>query len=229
MSRVMLLHGLASSFARNWRDPGWVDLLTEAGHDVTPLSLPGHGLGPQPTDPQAYADNTGHLLREITRAIGNGGARTAAVGFSAGADGLLNAAAQAPARFDRLALLGIGDAALADDTTATDRLAAALAGPEDPTDVPTRLFRRMAAAAGNDLPPIVAYLRRPRRPPEPEELKRIACPVLLVLGDRDPAGPADRLAGALPDARLVTLRGVDHFTTTSSPAAMEAVMRFLAA
>ena len=39
----------------------------------------------------------------------------------------------------------------------------------------------------------------------------MACPVLVVLGDRDFSGPADRLVGALPDAELVTLRNVDHF------------------
>ena len=40
--------------------------------------------------------------------------------------------------------------------------------------------------------------------------------MLVVLGDQDPAGtltPGDGLVTALPDARLVTLRGVDHFGT----------------
>jgi hypothetical protein len=35
--------------------------------------------------------------------------------------------------------------------------------------------------------------------------------VLVVLGDGDFAGPADRLVAALPDAELVILRHVDHF------------------
>ena len=37
--------------------------------------------------------------------------------------------------------------------------------------------------------------------------------MLVVLGDRDFAGPADPLVDALADARLVTLHGADHFGT----------------
>jgi hypothetical protein len=49
-----------------------------------------------------------------------------------------------------------------------------------------------------------------------------------VLGDRDFAVPADQLVAALPDARLVTLRGVDHFGTPLSYDAIAAVTGFLA-
>ena len=60
------------------------------------------------------------------------------------------------------------------------------------------------------------------------DLAAIDAPVLVVLGDRDFAGPADRLLAALPDARLVTLRGVDHFGTPSDYGCIEAVTGFLA-
>jgi len=51
--------------------------------------------------------------------------------------------------------------------------------------------------------------------------------VLIVLGDKDPAGPGEPLAAALPDAQLVTLRGVDHFGTPSDVRCMQAVLGFL--
>jgi hypothetical protein len=51
--------------------------------------------------------------------------------------------------------------------------------------------------------------------------------VLVVLGEADPAGPGDGLVAALPGARLVTLRGVDHFGTTSDVRCMQAVLDFL--
>ena len=58
-------------------------------------------------------------------------------------------------------------------------------------------------------------------------LAGIAGPVLVVLGEQDPAGPGDRLVAARSDARLVTLRGVDHFGTPSDVRCMQAVLDFL--
>jgi pimeloyl-ACP methyl ester carboxylesterase len=78
-------------------------------------------------------------------------------------------------------------------------------------DIGVRLFVRLARTAGNDPQALAAFLRRPDRPLTEDDLARVACPVLVVIGDRDFSGPADRLVGALPDAELVTLRNVDHF------------------
>jgi hypothetical protein len=53
--------------------------------------------------------------------------------------------------------------------------------------------------------------------------------VLVVLGDKDFAGPADPLVDALPDARLVTLRNVDHFATPKDFGFIDAALDFLGA
>ena len=53
--------------------------------------------------------------------------------------------------------------------------------------------------------------------------------MLVVIGDRDFAGPADQLAEALPDARLVVLRNTDHFATPESFGFIDAVLEFLEA
>ena len=89
------------------------------------------------------------------------------------------------------------------------------------------VFRRLAEGPGNDRAALIAFLRRPQRPPSAAELARITGPVLVVLGDQDPAGPGDGLVAALPGARLVTLRGVDHFGTPSDVRCMQAVLDFL--
>ena len=52
---VVLVHGFASSFERNWREPGWVDLLEEEGRSVIGVDLLGHGQAAKPADPAAYA------------------------------------------------------------------------------------------------------------------------------------------------------------------------------
>jgi hypothetical protein len=45
------------------------------------------------------------------------------------------------------------------------------------------------------------------------------CQVLVVIGERDFSGPADRLGDALPEAELVVLRCVVHFAAPVSSAA----------
>jgi pimeloyl-ACP methyl ester carboxylesterase len=71
-------------------------------------------------------------------------------------------------------------------------------------------------------------MRRPHPLPLTDEaLARITCPVLVVLGDQDFAGPADPLLERLPHARLVTLRGVDHFATPKNFGFIDAVLEFL--
>ncbi len=59
------------------------------------------------------------------------------------------------------------------------------------------------------------------------ELSQVRRPVLVVLGDRDFAGPADPLLSALPDARLATLRNVDHFATPKAMGFLDAALGFL--
>jgi pimeloyl-ACP methyl ester carboxylesterase len=148
-----------------------------------------------------------------------------AVGFSAGAHVLLRLAAAEPGRFRRLALLGIGAGVLAGGDPGS--VIAALEGEPDPEDIHGTVFRRLADSPGNDRAALIAFLRRPHRPLTAGDLAGISCPVLVVLGDKDPAGPGEPLVAALPDARLVTLRGADHFGTPSDVRCMQAVLRFL--
>ena len=62
---------------------------------------------------------------------------------------------------------------------------------------------------------------------EVSRLAKIDCPVLVVLGDRDVSGPPDELVGAIPDAELRTLRGVDHFATPKSYEFLDAALNWV--
>jgi pimeloyl-ACP methyl ester carboxylesterase len=151
------------------------------------------------------------------------------VGFSAGGHALLAAAASAPRRFGKIALLGVGDRpARADGGADTARMVAGLEADAEPDDQVARVIWRLAATAGNDRRAVAGYLRAPHPALPLAGLAAIDAPVLVVLGDRDFAGPADQLLAALPNARLVTLRGVDHFGTPSDYGCIEAVTGFLA-
>ncbi|MHB8670692.1 MAG: alpha/beta fold hydrolase, partial [Acidimicrobiales bacterium] len=211
----------------DWGRTGWTDLLWDAGRQVVAVDLLGHGGAPSPSDPSAYDDLAGWLDTEIgVRCPGD--EPLDAVGFSLGARTLLRLAIRRPERFGRLVLGGVG----ANLFTAEDRepLARAIesseAEPEAGTG-PFRVFLRLVAASGNDPRALAACLRRHDPPIVRAELGRVGIPVLLVLGERDPAGPGEPLRDALPDARLKVLPGVEHFATLSDFGFIDAALRFL--
>ncbi|MFM7081585.1 MAG: alpha/beta fold hydrolase, partial [Actinomycetota bacterium] len=62
-----------------------------------------------------------------------------------------------------------------------------------------------------------------------EHLARISNRVLVVLGDNDFSAPADKLVAALPNATLLSLKGIDHFRTPESFEFIDAVLEFFGA
>jgi pimeloyl-ACP methyl ester carboxylesterase len=216
---VVLVHGLGSSFEHGWRAPGWIDLLDDAGRPVIGVDILGHGRAPAPHDPAAYGDLEAHVAAALPAQPVD------AIGFSLGAQLILRLAAQDPHRFRRLVVIGAGaNLFRADDTEA---LAAAFEHGVDDANIAARVFVSLAAEAGNDPLAMAACLRRPQRPFAAEELAAVTCPVLVILGDKDFAGPADPLLAALPDARLVTLRGIDHFQSPRDFACIDAALEFV--
>jgi pimeloyl-ACP methyl ester carboxylesterase len=90
-------------------------------------------------------------------------------------------------------------------------------------------FAGLAQQPGVDRAALAACLRSPRPPLTPEQLATVEIPVLVVLGDKDFAGPGEPLVEALPNAELVTLRNVDHFATPKDFGCIDAALDFLGA
>ena len=221
---VLLVHGFASSFERNWREPGWADLLAEAGRQVIGIDLLGHGNADKPHDPAAYA----HLDESVIAALPEDGV-VDAVGFSMGAGLLLSVAAQMPERFGRIVVGGVG--ANLFQTGDAEPIAAAVerAVAEEGDPGLGRAFAVFAAGADNDPRALAACLRRPQQRLTPKLLAGVTVPVLVVLGDKDFAGPPEPLVEALPDASLVVLKGADHFGTPKDFRFLDAALEFLEA
>jgi pimeloyl-ACP methyl ester carboxylesterase len=224
---VALVHGWGGSFASTWQRNGFTALLEDAGVPIIGVDLLGHGTAPKPHDPDEYGDLTDRIVDALPPEPVD------AIGFSLGALTLLRLAIDQPDRFRRLVLAGIGSNVFARDHAGVDAIVAGLksvAGGGDPAalDNTVRLFTQYATQPGNDLVALTAVMQRtPSEPITPEHCARVACPVLVVVGDQDFVYPADELAAAFPDGRCETLRGVDHFATTDAFGFFDATLEFL--
>jgi pimeloyl-ACP methyl ester carboxylesterase len=216
---VLLVHGFGTSASRTWRDNGWIDLLQEAGREVVAVDLLGHGASEKPHDPEAYA----HLEDLVAAQLPS--EPVDAIGFSMGSRVILTLAAQDPSRFNRIVTSGVGASLFSHERDGL--IAEAVAGRGDAENPVAQYFAGLAAQPGQDREALTACMLAPRPPLDDGRLSKVTVPVLVVLGDRDFAGPADPLLDALPDAKLVTLRGVDHFATPKDFGFIDAALRFL--
>jgi pimeloyl-ACP methyl ester carboxylesterase len=215
------VHGWGGSFESTWQANGFTELLRDAGRSVIGVDLLGHGSAPKPHDPHAYDDLTTRVIDAMPQG------QVDAIGFSLGAITLLRLAMIEPQRFNRLVLAGVGASAFEADDSRTRRIVAALEGRGDPDDNLARMFVQYAGQPGNDIVALAAVMKRGRGALSPDMLGTVTCPTLVVIGDRDFAGPGEPLADALPNATLRTLRNVDHFATPESFGFIDAALEFL--
>ena len=203
---VVLVHGLGSSFEHNWGVTGWIDILESEGFEVIGHELPGHGQAPVAAGGEIEAaQRLVELVTEKAPVVG--------IGFSAGARLTLRAAIAAPQAFEKVVLLGIGDGMWKDRE----------AGSGEMPDLVLQLLE----TAGNDRALVQQYVDGFAPMPPLSELSKLTMPTLVVIGERDMVGPVDEMVAALPNARSLVLKGVDHFSTTSNFNCQDAVLRFL--
>lgn len=218
---VVLVHGWGGSFESTWQRSGFTELLRDAGRPVIGIDLLGHGSAPKPHEPEAYADLSARVLDAMPDEPVD------AVGFSLGAITLLRIACSQPQRFRKLVLAGIGGTLFEPDDQSGERIATAIEGTADTADVGAHVFAQYAHQAGNDPVALAAIMRRPRQRFTTELLTGATCQMLVVIGDKDFAGPGEPLADALPNATLKVLRGVDHFATPEAFGFIDAALEFL--
>jgi pimeloyl-ACP methyl ester carboxylesterase len=217
---VVLVHGWGGSFESTWQRSGFTELLREAGHEVIGVDLLGHGTAPKPHDSEAYADLGARIVDALPAEPVD------ALGFSLGAITLLRLAVADPTRFRRLVLAGIGNSVFQPDDGSAQRIAEAVDGNAPDSDTHALVFAQYANQPGNDPQALAAIMRRQRSPMQPAELATATCPTLVVIGDKDFAGPGEPLVEALPNATLKVLRNVDHFATPEAFGLWDAVLDF---
>jgi len=225
---VVLVHGFAASYHYNWRVPGVIDALTGAGHRVVALDCRGHGTSDKPHDPAAY---NGTAMADDVLAVmdASGLDRADLVGYSMGGFIASSLLVSHPERFRRVILSGVGDALLAGDLPRerSSAIAAAMEGRQT-EDETARNFRRFAEATGNDLEALAAMQHAERRRSDPALLRKVALPVMVLIGEGDTlVGSGAALAAAIPGAKHVVVPG-DHLSAVGKPAFRQAIVDFLA-
>lgn len=235
---VLLLHGLGGS-ARNWKPQ--VRALRDRWR-VVRFDARGHARSEAPADPAAYAPE--EFVADVGRVLDQEGAARAVVGgLSMGAGVALRWALAHPDRTRGLVLAafpgsrtGRGFAAVAlrfADAIERRGLEAAGAefvwGPDSRLDAAGRLVRQGFL----EHPPhaLAATLRnlvatQPDVDALAPSLAGLTVPALVVVGEHDRGSrePSERLAAALPHARLVVVPGAGHVVNLQAPQAFNAAL-----
>jgi pimeloyl-ACP methyl ester carboxylesterase len=222
---VLLVHGFASSSEASWERFGWIDALESRGRMVMAPDLPGHGRAEKPTDPNDYG-----VIEDFVYECAQEFAPIDAVGFSLGGRLLLSVAADHSGTFRRLVIGGVGA------NIFTHRSPEYLAGAiesrdhERAPDSPmTEALVRGAYRSSNNAEALVAFLRRPtRRRITPEDLTRVQCPILLVVGEDDTmTSPIEALAERLANVSVKVIPSADHLVTMRSSQFLTSALSFL--
>ena len=224
---VVLVHGWAGSFRETWQSPGIDALLADIGREVVGLDLLGHGEREKPHDPSAYADLSGWFLENLPTEH----PEVDVAAFSLGALTTLRALVARPARFGRVLLSGIGDGVFErSDGSSNKRIVDALEGNAPEDDTFASAFAHYARSPGKDILALTAIMKRPPVEPLSEsDLASVPNEVCVVIGEKDFAAPAARLASAFPNGRLVVLPRIDHFATPESFPFIDALLDFFSA
>ena len=227
---VLLIHGFASNVATNWVDTGWVHTLTKAGYRVIAYDNRGHGRSAKLYDIEAYGAPT--MAEDARRLLDHLGIEIAhVIGYSMGARIAAFLAIAHPKRVRSLVFGGLG-INMVRGIAGTGPIAHALEAEslDDVTNATARTFRAFAEQTKSDLKALAACIRASRTKITAEALGALACPVLVVVGERDViGGSASDLAVLIPGGKAVELAGRDHNRAVGDKGFKEAVLEFFAA
>ena len=225
---TLLVHGFASNVQVNWLSTQWVGDLVAAGRRVIAFDNRGHGRSGKPHDPEAYpaptmAEDARRLLDHLE--IGDADV----MGYSMGARISAFLALAHPGRVRSAVFSGLGEG-MVKGVGRSEPIAAALLAdsPDDIDDEHALSFRVFADRTGGDRRALAACIMAARQKIAPDELGKLAAPVLVAVGsDDDIAGSPHALAALLPAGEAFVVEGRDHMKAVGDRTHKAAVMGFL--
>ena len=225
---VLCIHGFASSGKVNWIDTGWVETLTGAGYQAITLDNRGHGLSDKPHDPDFYSPS--QMAGDAVALLDHLGIERAAVlGYSMGARIAAFMAFSHPERVAAAIFGGMGMNLINGLTDGND-IISGLRAPSlaDLTHPTARQFRIFADHTGSDREALAACMETSREPMARADVRRIAVPVLVAVGEADEmAGGPEALAEMLPHGEAVVIPKRDHMRATGDKVFKAAALDFL--
>jgi len=208
---VLLIHGFASNSLINWVNTGWFEVLAQAGYQLIAMDNRGHGLSDKSHDPAAYAPE---LMADDAAALltHSGISRAHIMGYSMGARISAYLALRRPEMAHDAVFggLGIGLITGAGDwqTVRAALLAPSLAEVADPRG---HMFRKFAESSKSDLAALAACVISSKKELTAAQVRRIAAPVLVAVGEDDEIGGAPQpLAALLPHGEALIIPGRNH-------------------
>ena len=225
---ILLVHGFASNAHVNWVDTGWVRHLERDGRRVIAIDNRGHGRSAKLTRPEDYS---GPIMAEDCRRLLDHLAipKADVMGYSMGARIAAFLALAHPGRVRSVIFAGLGGN-MVRPMAGTGPIAAALEAPsiDDVKNATARTFRAFAEQTKSDLRALAACIRSSRAPITAADVARIACPVLVAVGETDViAGRPGDLAALIPGAEALVIPGRDHMKAVGDRVYKEAVVSFL--
>lgn len=225
---ILLIHGFASSGVINWLDTGWIAALNAAGWQAIAIDNRGHGHSRKLYDPKLYfahemADDAERLMVHL------GHGQVPVLGYSMGARIAAFLALRHPARV-RCAVWGGMGTSLVTGIDDSEEIIAAL-GAESLDEVrgaTGRRFRIFADHSKSDRAALAACMVSSREPMAEADVRRIAQPTLVAVGEADAgAGDPGALASLLPHGEAFVIPRRNHMLATGDGAFKEAALAFL--
>ena len=225
---VLCIHGFASSGKVNWIDTGWVEALTGAGYRAITFDNRGHGDSDKPYDPELYYPSD--MARDAVALLDHLGIGQAAIlGYSMGARISAFMAFEHEERVACAIFGGMGMNLINGLSDGNDIISGLLAPSLKELSHPTaRQFRIFAEHTGADRQALAACMETSRQPMARADVRRIAVPVLVAVGEADEmAGDPAPLAELLPNAKAFVIPKRDHMRSTGDRAFKAEALDFL--
>ncbi len=206
-----------------------VEPLSERGR-VARLDQRGHGESQAPPGPYTREDLASDVSAVI-RALDT--EKVVLVGHSMG--GIISMATALAYSEQVAGLVLIGTASQCNERTAGWYERIALAGEKDGNAGLARAIygeksKKVIHGDAKGIALVTRTLKSLYEDPLTPKLPAITCPVLLIVGDKDPMGPkaSSIIAAQFPDAELVTIPDCGHWVHVEEPdAVLDAIDRFL--